>query len=336
MPEPRCGDAAAGVLDDELGVQGVDAQPQGDLAAWIRELQSVVDQIGQGLRDAPAVAAQARRLGGDDVQGDVLLLRFAREIVGELVQQADPVDLRGGDLQACGPDAGGVDEVIDQSLHPLDGPQDDRRGALRRRVALEHRTGQADGVEWVAQVMGHDREDLVARLGSALGIFARAPLELLCRLDVADVDGDTAQDAVAVLHLRVDAGVHPDRMAVGVLAAMFAAQVRRFTAPQLGQQLEQLGQVVGADTPLEKLGIEQPLVCGVTQNQLRVLTHEGVRPEGVVVLPDDGMVERVHQPSKPSPFGAVGFVAHAPPTWQKPALDGAPICVLLDTRAPRI
>jgi hypothetical protein len=61
------------------------------------------------------------------------------------------------------------------------------------------------------------------------------------------------------------------------------------------QHLVEARAVRRIDSPLEELRIGHPLLGLVPEHEPRVLAHEGVAPQVVVKLPDDGVIEHVDQ-----------------------------------------
>ena len=93
----------------------------GDLASTRGELDRVRDEVGEDLKHPIVIELREEGAGGDlRREGDALLERGGLERLRRFRHQGGGVTLDGRHRELPGVDAGDVDEVADEPIHPRD------------------------------------------------------------------------------------------------------------------------------------------------------------------------------------------------------------------------
>ena len=212
------GDADAGVAhrDGDHAVPGaesvgIDVNVEGNLdgdAAARRELDGVVDQVGEDLTKPVGVADQLEGDGGVDVVNE---FNFAGgglhgEQVASLLDGADELERLVLDVELAGFDLREIEDVVDDGEEGLAAGADGADGVAlfvgERGVEKKARHAD-DAVHGRADLVGHGGEELALGAGGVVGLglgAAEGGFRLDARGDVGSDGDEVFEEAVLVAH----------------------------------------------------------------------------------------------------------------------------------------
>ena len=205
----------------------------------VRELDGVLEQVGQHLGDAAEVAHHGGGHVGFDRAGEDELLALGGEahVLSHLEHHRPQIELECAHLGVARLDPGEVEQVFDQSQQSLAGTVDvvQQPGLLGRGLGLAQHLASG-------QHAGQRRSQLVAHVGEEQGLRhrrlfrSRAGILQLVAHPVGS--GDVLGDAVHAGHLAVGDDRHPGDPEVELLAVLAPDGGLELTRLALGDVLE--------------------------------------------------------------------------------------------------